>query len=59
MSPPTTDANSDAAGIDADSSQPIENGDSDAVNAAIDAFRAGQPVLIHDFDDREGETDIG
>ena len=58
MSPPTTDANSDAAGIDADSSQPIENGDSDAVNAAIDAFRAGQPVLIHDFADREGETDI-
>jgi len=58
MSPPTTDANSDAAGIDADSSQPIENGDSDAVDAAIDAFRAGQPVLIHDFADREGETDI-
>ncbi|WP_233204003.1 3,4-dihydroxy-2-butanone-4-phosphate synthase [Halegenticoccus soli] len=25
---------------------------------AIDAFRAGDPVLIHDFDDREGETDI-
>ena len=78
MSPPTTDADSDATGIDADTSQPMENGDSDAVDAAqpdgdavdvaqpdrdavdaaIDAFRAGQPVLIHDFADREGETDI-
>ena len=37
-----------------DAAQP----DGDAVDAAIDAFRAGQPVLIHDFADREGETDI-
>ena len=29
-----------------------------AVEAAIKAFGAGQPVLIHDFADREGETDI-
>jgi len=100
MSHPTADADSDAAGIDADGSRvdPMENGDAananaanadatnadaaptdttnaDATNAdatdtaavqtdtntveaAIDAFRAGQPVLIHDFDDREGETDI-
>ena len=29
-----------------------------AVEAAIAAFAAGQPVLIHDFADREGETDI-
>jgi len=29
-----------------------------AVDAAIDAFADGQPVLIHDFADREGETDI-
>ncbi len=29
-----------------------------AVDAAIDAFAEGQPVLIHDFADREGETDI-
>jgi len=29
-----------------------------AVEAAIEAFGAGQPVLIHDFADREGETDI-
>ncbi|MGM0604782.1 MAG: 3,4-dihydroxy-2-butanone-4-phosphate synthase [Halobacteriota archaeon] len=33
-----------------DSSSPLDR--------AIDAFRAGQPVLIHDFEDREGETDI-
>lgn len=25
---------------------------------AVAAFRAGDPVLVHDFDDREGETDI-
>ena len=29
-----------------------------AVEAAITAFAAGEPVLIHDFADREGETDI-
>ena len=29
-----------------------------AVEAAINAFADGQPVLIHDFADREGETDI-
>jgi 3,4-dihydroxy 2-butanone 4-phosphate synthase len=28
------------------------------VERAIDAFRAGEPVLIHDADDREGETDL-
>ena len=30
----------------------------DAVSRALAAFSAGEPVLIHDFDDREGETDI-
>lgn len=30
----------------------------DAVAAAVAAFRAGEPVLVHDFDDREGETDL-
>ena len=29
-----------------------------AVDAAIAAFADGQPVLVHDFADREGETDI-
>lgn len=28
------------------------------VEAAIEAFADGEPVLIHDFADREGETDI-
>jgi 3,4-dihydroxy 2-butanone 4-phosphate synthase len=28
------------------------------VSRALAAFRAGEPVLVHDFDDREGETDI-
>lgn len=28
------------------------------VTAAIQAFRDGEPVLVHDFDDREGETDL-
>ncbi|GAA0648342.1 3,4-dihydroxy-2-butanone-4-phosphate synthase [Salarchaeum japonicum] len=29
-----------------------------SVDAAIDAFRDGQPVLVHDFADREGEVDL-
>jgi len=61
MSPPTADADSDAAGGDVGASRNVtmENGEAtNSVDAAIDAFRAGQPVLIHDFADREGETDI-
>jgi 3,4-dihydroxy 2-butanone 4-phosphate synthase len=30
----------------------------DAFARALSAFRDGDPVLVHDFDDREGETDI-
>ena len=29
-----------------------------AVERAVGAFAAGKPVLIHDFDDREGEVDM-
>ena len=29
-----------------------------AVDRAIEAFRAGEPVLVHDAADREGETDV-
>jgi 3,4-dihydroxy 2-butanone 4-phosphate synthase len=29
-----------------------------AVTAAVDAFARGEPVLVHDAADREGETDI-
>ena len=32
--------------------------DADSAEAAIDAFARGEPVLIHDAADREGETDI-
>ncbi|MFA9515908.1 3,4-dihydroxy-2-butanone-4-phosphate synthase [Halopenitus sp. H-Gu1] len=28
------------------------------VESVLDAFRAGDPVCVHDFADREGETDI-
>ncbi|MFB6132506.1 MAG: 3,4-dihydroxy-2-butanone-4-phosphate synthase [Halanaeroarchaeum sp.] len=28
------------------------------VDAAVEAFAAGEPVLVHDFDDREGEVDM-
>ncbi len=31
---------------------------SENVEEALKAFRKGEPVLIYDFDDREGETDI-
>lgn len=30
----------------------------EALDRAVTAFRAGEPVLIHDADDREGETDL-
>jgi len=30
----------------------------DALDRAVAAFRAGEPVLVHDADDREGETDL-
>jgi len=33
-------------------------GDADHVDAAVEAFRRGEPVCIHDADDREGETDL-
>jgi 3,4-dihydroxy 2-butanone 4-phosphate synthase len=33
-------------------------GEASAVERAIDAFRRGEPVCIHDADDREGETDL-
>ncbi|MEE6209700.1 3,4-dihydroxy-2-butanone-4-phosphate synthase [Salarchaeum sp. III] len=29
-----------------------------SVDAAIEAFRDGRPVLVHDFADREGEVDL-
>ncbi|MFB6107982.1 MAG: 3,4-dihydroxy-2-butanone-4-phosphate synthase [Haloplanus sp.] len=29
-----------------------------ALARGVAAFRAGEPVLVHDFDDREGETDL-
>jgi 3,4-dihydroxy 2-butanone 4-phosphate synthase len=30
----------------------------DGAERAIESFRRGEPVLIHDFDDREAETDL-
>jgi 3,4-dihydroxy 2-butanone 4-phosphate synthase len=47
MTRTTTDVTSDAEGDGAS-----------AVDRAIDAFRRGEPVLVHDAADREGETDI-
>ena len=31
---------------------------SSALDRAVEAFAAGEPVLIHDFDDREGEVNM-
>ena len=39
----------------------VEIGDAEAAGAvdeAVAAFREGRPVCVHDFDDREGETDL-
>lgn len=33
-------------------------GAASSVDRAVDAFRRGEPVCIHDADDREGETDL-
>ncbi len=33
-------------------------GEAGRVDSAIEAFRRGEPVCIHDADDREGETDL-
>lgn len=40
------------------SKPPEVTGRGSAVDRAIAAFREGSPVLIHDFDDREGEVDM-
>ncbi len=32
--------------------------DTTPVGRAVDAFRSGSPVLVHDAEDREGETDL-
>lgn len=50
------DINPGAAGMDTTTDVRVES--SDPVAAAITAFRNGDPVLVHDFTDREGETDI-
>ncbi|PAU85299.1 3,4-dihydroxy-2-butanone-4-phosphate synthase [Halorubrum salipaludis] len=61
------DAEAEAAPADAEAvsdsdSDPVPDADSgsdaDSVRRALDAFRAGDPVCVHDFADREGETDI-
>ncbi len=36
----------------------MSNQESGEVGRAVEAFQAGDPVLIHDFDDREGEIDL-
>ncbi|MFB6252504.1 MAG: 3,4-dihydroxy-2-butanone-4-phosphate synthase [Halobellus sp.] len=42
----------------ADVTSDTESDGASAVDLAIDAFRHGEPVLVHDAADREGETDI-
>lgn len=44
--------------VDADSDADDAARATDSVERALDAFRAGDPVCVHDFADREGETDI-
>ncbi|WP_128905278.1 3,4-dihydroxy-2-butanone-4-phosphate synthase [Halorubrum amylolyticum] len=50
-----SDAEAEGAPVDADAAP---ESDADSVRRALDAFRAGDPVCVHDFADREGETDI-
>ncbi|MWV65303.1 3,4-dihydroxy-2-butanone-4-phosphate synthase [Halorubrum sp. JWXQ-INN 858] len=52
------DADVDGA-VGPDGEHDADVGDTtDAVDRALAAFRAGDPVCVHDFADREGETDI-
>jgi 3,4-dihydroxy 2-butanone 4-phosphate synthase len=54
MSPTSnTDVDADYAPETTDTAESM-----DPVDRAVDAFRAGDPVLVHDAADREGETDI-
>ena len=43
---------------DADTDAASAAAGTDPVEAAIEAFRSGEPVLVHDAADREGETDL-
>jgi len=61
------DADPEASGDTAEASESDAAGEADdaesadaagPVERALDAFRAGDPVCVHDFADREGETDI-
>lgn len=36
----------------------MSNQTTEEVARAIEAFQAGEPILLHDFDDREGEVDL-
>ena len=53
--PPTSNTD-----VDADYAPDVTDttGSSGPVDRAVRAFRAGDPVLVHDAADREGETDI-
>ena len=46
------------AEVDTDAVGSTPDVEVDPVQRALDAFRAGDPVCVHDFADREGETDI-
>lgn len=51
-----TDINPGAANMDTTTNTHIES--SEVIADAVTAFSNDEPVLIHDFTDREGETDI-
>jgi 3,4-dihydroxy 2-butanone 4-phosphate synthase len=42
----------------AEADHPAPDAESDAVDRTVEAFRRGDPVLVHDAADREGETDL-
>ena len=57
MTRTTADVAPDGA-AEGDAATEAEMGAENAVDRAIAAFRRGDPVLVHDAADREGETDI-
>ncbi|MFC6718636.1 3,4-dihydroxy-2-butanone-4-phosphate synthase [Natrialbaceae archaeon GCM10025810] len=46
------------ANVDADSSAAGSSPAADPFDRALEALRAGEPILVHDAADREGETDL-
>ncbi|AEH36908.1 3,4-dihydroxy-2-butanone-4-phosphate synthase [Halopiger xanaduensis] len=51
-------ANANATADGGTAGAATDTADADGVDEALEALRAGEPILVHDAADREGETDL-